>query len=85
METFSALLALFEGSSHVTDGFPSQKQVTQSFDIFFDVHLNKRLSKKSRRRWLKRPCTHCDVPDMILELSMQHAVVHGSIEWYLTI
>ena len=29
----------------VTDRFPSQKPVTRSFDIFFDLRLNKRLSK----------------------------------------
>ena len=28
----------------------SQKSVTRSFDIFFDLRLNKRLSKQSRRR-----------------------------------
>ena len=31
--------------------FPSQRQVTWSFDIFFDLHLNKRLSKQVWRRW----------------------------------
>ena len=39
METFSALLAI------VTGGFPSERPVTWSFDVFFDLHLNKRLSK----------------------------------------
>ena len=50
METFSALLALCEGNSPVTGEFPSQKRVTRSFDVFFDLALNKRLSKQSRRR-----------------------------------
>ena len=27
--------------------FPAQRPVTQSFDVFFDLHLNKRLSKQS--------------------------------------
>ena len=27
----------------------SQRPVTRNFDIFFDLHLNKRLSKQSRR------------------------------------
>ena len=31
---------------------PPTKPVTQSFDVFFDLRLNKRLSKQSRRRWL---------------------------------
>ena len=46
METFSALLALCVGNSPVTGEFPSQKPVTQSFDVSFDLHLNKRLSKQ---------------------------------------
>ena len=47
METFSALLALCAGNSLVTSEFPSQRPVTQSFDVFFDLRLNKRLSKQS--------------------------------------
>ena len=42
METFSALLALCAGNSPVTGGFPSQRPVTRSFDVFFDMWLNKR-------------------------------------------
>ena len=34
METFSALLTLCEGNPPVTDGFPSQRPVTRSFDFF---------------------------------------------------
>ena len=49
METFSALLVLCEGNPAVTGGFPSQRSVTQSFDVFFDLRLNKRLRKQSRR------------------------------------
>ena len=51
METFSALLALCEGNPPVTGGFPPQRPVTRSFDVFFD--LNKRLSKQSRCRWFE--------------------------------
>ena len=39
METFSALLALCEGNSPVTGEFPSQRPVTRSFDVFFDLRL----------------------------------------------
>ena len=39
METFSALLALCVGNSPVTGEFPSQRPVTQSFDVFFDLRL----------------------------------------------
>ena len=55
METFSALLALCAGNSPVTGELPSQGPVTRSFDVFFDVRLNERLSKQSRRRWFEMP------------------------------
>ena len=45
MEAFSAILALCAGNSPVTRDFPSQRPVTRSFDAFFDLRLNKRLSK----------------------------------------
>ena len=65
METFSALLALCEGHSLVTGEFPSQKPVTRSFDVFFDLHLNKRLSKQSWSWWFATPSRplwrHCYV------------------------
>ena len=47
METFSTLLALCAGNSPVTGEFPAQRPVTQSFGVFFDLRLNKRLSKQS--------------------------------------
>ena len=55
METFSALLALYEGNPPVTGGFPSQMPVTRSFDVFFDLRLNKLSSKQSTRRWFETP------------------------------
>ena len=55
METFSALLALCAGNSPVTGEFPSQRPVSQSFDILFHLRLKKRLSKQSRRRWFQTP------------------------------
>ena len=45
METFS-LLALCAGNSPVTGEFPAQRPVTPSFDVFFHLRLNKRLSKQ---------------------------------------
>ena len=53
METFSALLAPCAGNPPVTGGFPSQRPVMRSFRINFDQHLNKRLTKQSRRRWFE--------------------------------
>ena len=42
METFSiALLNICEGNPPVTGGFLSQRPVTRSFDVFFDLRLNK--------------------------------------------
>ena len=50
---FSALLALCETNPSVTGGFSSQRPVTLSFDVLFDLRLIKRLSKQSRRRWFE--------------------------------
>ena len=77
METFSVLLALCAGKSLVTCEFPSQRPVTWSFDIFFDLCLVKRLSKHSRRRWIETPSRslrrHCkDVCRIYCALSLRH-------------
>ena len=62
MEEFSASLALCAGNSPVTDEFSSQRPVTRSFDVFFDLPLNKRLSKHSWGWWFEAPsrslCRH---------------------------
>ena len=55
METFSALLALCVGNSPVTGEFPSQRPVTRSFDVFFDLRLNKRWSKQPWGWWFEAP------------------------------
>ena len=65
METFSALLALCAGNSPVPREFPSERPVTQSFDVFFDLCLSKRLSKQSWGWWFETPSCplwrHCNV------------------------
>ena len=43
------------GNSPVTSEFSSHRQVMRSFDIFFDLRLNRQLSKQSRRRWFETP------------------------------
>ena len=53
METFSALLAICAENSPVPDEFPTQRPVTLSFDVFFDLRLNKRLSKQSWGWWFE--------------------------------
>ena len=58
METFAALLATCAGNSPVPGEFPAQRPVPQSFDVFFDLRLNKRLNKQSSGWWfetLSRP------------------------------
>ena len=55
METFSALLAMCAWNSPVTGEFPSQRPVTRSFDVFFDLRLNKRLSHQSWGWWSETP------------------------------
>ena len=70
METIAALSALSEGNPPVTGRFPVDSPLTKAF---FDLRLNKRLSKQSRRLWSEAslrslwrrcnavcllPCTH---------------------------
>ena len=66
MEAFSAWLALCARNSSVIGEFPSQSPVTRSFDIFFDLRLNKRLSKQSWGWWIETPSRlswrHCNQP-----------------------
>ena len=66
METFSELLAIFEGNSLVIGKFPTQRPVMRSFGVFFDLCLNKVLSKQSWGWWfhmpshsLRRHCNEC--------------------------
>ena len=47
METFSVFLAIYAGNSPVPGELPAQSPVTRSFDVFFHLRLNKRLSKQS--------------------------------------
>ena len=64
METFSALLAFCVGNSPATGEFPSQRPVMWSFDVFFDLRLNRRLSKQWWGWWFETPShplwCHCN-------------------------
>ena len=90
METFSALLTICAGNSPVPGEFPTQRPVTRSFDVFFDLRLNKRLSKQSRGWWfeaLSRPLLrHCNV---ILVVNIPSPMVQTrmfmSEKWYRVI
>ena len=41
------------GESSATNEFPAQRSVTRSFDVFFDLRLNKWLNKQSRGWWFE--------------------------------
>ena len=65
METFIALLALCARNSPVTGEFPAQRPMKRSFDVFFDLRLNKRSSKQWWGWWFETPShplwCHCIV------------------------
>ena len=64
METFSALLAICAGNSPASGEFPTQRPVTRSFEVFFDLRPNKRLSKQCWGWWFGTPSSplrrHCN-------------------------
>ena len=69
MEIFSALQALCAGNSPAIGEIPAQRRVTRSFDVFFDLRLNKQLSKQSWGWWFETPSRplwrHCN--DLVWE------------------
>ena len=87
MDMFFALLAFCAGNSPVAGEFPSQRPVTQSFDVFFDLHLNKRLSKQSRRLWFEVPlCSsshHCNVK--LVYSGQTKSISWPMMTWLLTL
>ena len=93
MERFSALLALCVGNSPVTGEFPAQRPVTRSFDVFFDLRLNKRLSKQSWGWWFETPsrslwrhrnvlkviCWYCGLSLLAMQFTLNISQTHGSL------
>ena len=71
METFSALLTICVGNSPVPGEFPVQRPVMRSFDVFFDLRLNKRLSKNGEAGDLRRHRAHYDVTVMLKRYNMK--------------
>ena len=65
MEIYSALLALCHRWT------PRTKPVTQSFDVFFHLRLNKRLSKQSWGWWFETPSHSL----------LRHSNVSGQVHW----
>ena len=53
METFSALLAICAENSPVPGEFSTQRPVTRSFDVYFDLRPNKGLSKQLWGWWFE--------------------------------
>ena len=92
METFSALLAICAGISPVPGEFPPQRPVKRSFDVFFDLRLNKRLSKQSWGWWfetLSRPlwrqCNvlilHTHTPWIFVRVGEKRRVILNPCPW----
>ena len=84
METFSSLPVICAGNSPVTGEFLAQRPVTLSFDVFFDLGLNERLSKQSCGWWfetssrqLRRHCNGSDFFSQELPAVVQE--VGGSV------
>ena len=70
METFSAVLAICARNSLVTGEFPTQRPVTRSFNVFFDLRLNKRFSKQYEAGNLKHHHAHYDVTEMVYDVKI---------------
>ena len=84
METFS----ICAGNSPVTGEFRTQRPVTRSFDVFFDLRLNKRLSKQWWGWWFETPsrplwrhCNACASPRYSLSNSTAAFVYAGSLTY----
>ena len=83
METFYALLAVCAGNSPVTGEFPAQRPVTRSFDVFFYLCVNERLSKQWGW-WFETPprplWRHCNAL-MTYEKVKGNLVYRNTLKW----
>ena len=82
METFSVLLALCAGNSLVTGEFPSQRPVTQGFDVFFVCVWTNGWVNNRDAGDLRRHHTHYNVIILIAMLKkcwhLQNVMVSGT-------
>ena len=73
------------GNPPVSGGFPSQRPVTRSFDVFFDLRMNKRLSSQSRCQWFETPSRslwrHCN--GLMLCVFYHRPLFHKSVPVWL--
>ena len=88
METFSALLAICARNSPVTGEFPTQRPVTRSFDIFFDLRMNCR-ENNGEAGDLRSLRAHYDVivtwyPWEPISTNLRYMSVHGLFEMECT-
>ena len=82
--TFSSLLALCEGNSPVTGEFPSQRPVTRSCGIFFDLCLKKNGWVNNRdANDLRRHRAHYDVTVMKTALPLTENGCDNVISWQM--
>ena len=61
METFPALLAICAGNSPVPGEFATQRLVTRSFDVYFDLRPNNGSVNNCKAGDLRRNHAHYDV------------------------
>ena len=89
MEAFSALLAICAGSSPGPGEFHAQRPVTRSFDVFFDLSLNKRLSKQWRGWWFEtqsRPLwRHCNDCARMHQAQQSRYISNGKQQFWIMI
>ena len=74
MQTFSVLLTICAGNSPVNGEFHAQRPLTRSFGVFFNLRLNKRLSKQW---WV----WFYETPSRPLRRHCNTKVIHGHFEW----
>ena len=74
---FRVIVTLW-GESAGSGGFPSRWPVTRSFDVSFDLRLNKWLSTRSRRLWFETPShllwRHCNGEDISWDVHKERHV-----------
>ena len=75
---FSASLALFAGNSPVASELPSQSH-PRSFDVFFDLRLNKRLNAQSRRRLKLKISISIGIPMLTIGRLHDHLIFNMGI------
>ena len=76
METFSALQAICAATLTMTSEFPAQMLVTRSFDVCFDLRLDKRLRKHCSGWWLRCHRAHYDIIPRGVTRTLPHLSHH---------